>query len=724
LQPAAARKLLKQMPTTLEGIYDKILSSLPEENQKVVQAALLLLAFSARPMTIQEVAEAVAINVEEQSFSTDERPIMPESIFEVCPSLIFTYHSAYHLDRRLKDKEEIGLPYPQRRVEYFLQLSHYTVKEYIISEKMTKNPLLSQFHVCEAAAHRYLAEACLIYLLDFNSGSRFTYLDLEAFPFLAYAARYWYHHWQFIPTGKDQTVCTSLIQRLFDVHEPNSYINWLNVCDPISPECPGPLCHRAPAETLDSFRDPLYYAAAIGHLEACQWLLERFHDTEFKMNLDKALKAAAYSGSLAIVKLLLDRGANVNINSEDINDLNTALQAAAYMGHKEVLEVLLDHGADADARGGGYQTALIAAAHRGHSDAVKVLLERGADQKIESVLHGSPLHAAAMAQHVGAVKLLFKHGENSYDTAGRALHAAAESGAVDLVRLFLRAGADINWNSGEYGTALYTACASGHTEVAKLLLEAGADVNMQEDIYRTALQGCIENRDLEMLQMFLDRGADIDAVGGEYGSPLRAAILLGNLPAAKILLDRGAIWDDDIFLDAVEEEAGPIIRELLRRGANPNAQNKDGSALQIAISNCDWKTTDWLLRFKKLDIDARGRESGETALYDAIATGNESLVRQLIERGADVNARGSKNGSPLGMAVTKENEELVRLLIEEGADVNATGGWYGTSLIAAAHKGNLKLVELLLAHGADVNAPGARRGGVVEIEAASRVDSC
>src|SRR5262249_46342137 len=97
--------------------------------------------------------------------------------------------------------------------------------------------------------------------------------------------------------------------------------------------------------------------------------------------------------------------------------------------------------------------------------------------------------------------------------------------------------------------------------------------------------------------------------------------------------------------------------------------------------------------------------SGETSLMTASLTGNPGVVRTLLARGVNVNARESSHGqSALMWAVAERHLDIARLLIANGADVRArsTGGF--TPLMFAARQGDLDGVKLLLANGADVNA--------------------
>jgi hypothetical protein len=68
-----------------------------------------------------------------------------------------------------------------------------------------------------------------------------------------------------------------------------------------------------------------------------------------------------------------------------------------------------------------------------------------------------------------------------------------------------------------------------------------------------------------------------------YHSAMRCAVFCGNTSAAHALLERGAEVDDDIFLLAVEVERETVIPLLLQRGVDINAQNKEGTALQLAM---------------------------------------------------------------------------------------------------------------------------------------------
>jgi ankyrin repeat protein len=97
-----------------------------------------------------------------------------------------------------------------------------------------------------------------------------------------------------------------------------------------------------------------------------------------------------------------------------------------------------------------------------------------------------------------------------------------------------------------------------------------------------------------------------------------------------------------------------------------------------------------------------------TALQAASAFGYLSVVRCLLDAGAEINAQSGYYGDALQAASRSGFPELVRLLLDEGANVNAQGGLFGNALQAACDEGTIESVKLLLQNGADVNAQGGR----------------
>jgi ankyrin repeat protein len=118
-------------------------------------------------------------------------------------------------------------------------------------------------------------------------------------------------------------------------------------------------------------------------------------------------------------------------------------------------------------------------------------------------------------------------------------------------------------------------------------------------------------------------------------------------------------------------------------------------------------------------IDRTDR-SGTNALQWATVRGYFGVVQQLLEMGANVNARGGEYGYALVAAAGRGHLEIVQLLLEAGADANTQGGYYGNALQAAAANGYLEIVQLLLKNGADVNAQGDEEFGNALYAAAAR----
>jgi ankyrin repeat protein len=152
------------------------------------------------------------------------------------------------------------------------------------------------------------------------------------------------------------------------------------------------------------------------------------------------LMAAAKSGHVATVELLLSRGADVRPCA---GEYGTALTYAASGGHPDVIRLLLRHGSNPNARTtGSRQTPLMFAADRGNDDAVGVLIAVGVDVNARNCAGRSALMCAAAAGHDSTVRLLLaagadraardRDGETAADQATRAgYHGIARLLAFD-----------------------------------------------------------------------------------------------------------------------------------------------------------------------------------------------------------------------------------------------------------------------------------------------------
>ena len=155
---------------SLDDTYDRILLRIPRERQGYAQRIFKCVAESIRPLCAEELAEILAIQFDEGEFpnyNVNWRPENPEeAILSACSSLI-----------------TIVVGIDTSRVVRF---SHFSVKEYLSSERLADAENLSRYHIRSHSAHTILAQSSLSVLLAIDNQ-----VDKERmtnFPFASYAA--------------------------------------------------------------------------------------------------------------------------------------------------------------------------------------------------------------------------------------------------------------------------------------------------------------------------------------------------------------------------------------------------------------------------------------------------------------------------------------------------------------------------------------------------------
>ena len=154
---------------------------------------------------------------------------------------------------------------------------------------------------------------------------------------------------------------------------------------------------------------------------------------------------------------------------------------------------------------------------------------------------------------------------------------------------------------------------------------------------------------------------------------------------------------EDFFI-AIKRDNARDVSALLNRGFDPNTLDPQRlPGLYLALRDGSVKAAAALIEAPKTNVEIRTSHD-ESPLMMAALKGHFDIVKQLIERGADVNQTG---WTPLHYAATNGHLAIMELLLEQHAYIDAESPNGTTPLMMAAHYGSPAAVKLLLQAGAD-----------------------
>jgi ankyrin repeat protein len=428
---------------------------------------------ASRPLRVKELAEVLAFDFEEGStptFLAEWRPEDPAyAVLSTCSSLL----AVVNVD---------GSP--------VIQFAHFSVKEYLTSERLTKaKDTVSRFHVSMTPAHTIVAQACLGVLLHLDED--ITEDGLEDFPPAEYAAEQWANHARF------ESVALKVLDGLKRFFDPGK--NHLSVWAWLyEPEYHALRFKPRPESPEKTCATPLHYAAFCGmHDIATFLIIEHSQDVNARgfRKEGTPLHVASREGFVEFASILLKHGAD--IEARDNMDWSP-LERATSEGHVELTRVLLEHGANVNAEGINLLTPLFFALGPGKPEVARVLLKHGADVNAQNATRQTPLHRAKTKE---VAQILLEHGADANALEIRAretpLHLASGDGRVDVVRVLLEHGVDANARDAYKRTPIHAACTRYIREevlldVVRLLLQYGSDIHVVDGWGKTPFMRATE----------------------------------------------------------------------------------------------------------------------------------------------------------------------------------------------------------------------------------------
>ena len=295
------------------------------------------------------------------------------------------------------------------------------------------------------------------------------------------------------------------------------------------------------------------------------------------------LQAAAGRGYQEMVLHLLKQGADLNclcgddvlFRAEAYREEGTALRSATQRNHDSVVRLLLDPVHNLKISGVDYENAIMDAAYAGHTDMVRLLLKKGSFTN-QRELHYEIFWSACRYGHIQLVKIMLDEGldVNATQLGGsRALESAAYHGHASIVSLLFQNGADLNYDGNELH-AIHAAASNGHQEVVQILLDQGADINSSGSREMTPICEAAKKQQLDMMRFLPEKGADLQVeMSGDYA--FFSAVIRGHEQVVCVLTEAGVPIDGPPgdkhppILDAMTEGQEDMVKLLLKLGAQP-----------------------------------------------------------------------------------------------------------------------------------------------------------
>ena len=376
----------------------------------------------------------------------------------------------------------------------------------------------------------------------------------------------------------------------------------------------------------------LHCAAAGGHVRVVEALLDagfdkRQHDGAGLTPAEVSARQSHYT-SAAITHLLLSSN---DMGGRLVHDyVDMAMQDVA------TVSGLVKGGAFLDWQDGNGETPLHRAVHFHHATISRILLQAGADPNLRDHNGASPLHVAATTGCVETVSDLLEAGADvtSLAVGGFSpLHRAVVTNRADVVSLLLNAGASMEHRDTTHGqTPLSWACEGCLAPIVRVLVKAGADVESRSSAGLVPLHWACRFIDSESVEVLLNAGANPGAVdqAAAHGAatPLSAGVMISSIPVAIDVVGLG------YPLDGTEDSRRTSVTMAARR-LDLDSVWRIQVALRGAQRERSWRRRCWLVmlasrRASGLKCGVRGERWAVD--HNGCSPGRSRGVAIIVER--------------------------------------------------------------------------------------------
>ena len=477
-------------------------------------------------------------------------------------------------------------------------------------------------------------------------------------------------------------------------------------------------------------RTPLQVASALGNWTMANMLLD--HGAQPNLlddNLDSAFLIAAREGKEVILKLLADRGADINLKTAVKG--NSALnEAAARLNSENVVKALLDlPGVDINQKNSDHLTPFLNSIASTNIPVLKQLLKIS-DTKAINNFGYTALHLAAQKSTKEVTQILIENGLDLHalDTYKMtAFHRAVRCSNVPVLEYFIGLGEDVNSVSGDYPwTSLHHCCRSGNVATAKSLLAHGADIEnlVPADVCATPFLRAVFNNKIDLIEYLLSRGANIAPEGFNGYTALHICAWKNHPKICTFLLNRGGIdidARDNVGMTPLLRAANlgnseAVAQILINHGASTDVKADTGENALRLLLRSDMKSSELLKLLLEREADINAVDKDNLApLIKAVVYGRAPLVSAILAKNPNLEATNNSQMTSLNIASWKGFKEIVILLLNAGADINHRDKDGISSLIYAAKYGQEEIVRLLITRGADIQAKNNKGQNTLDV---------